>query len=134
MNFLNNILARSEAEGSGAYEAIMLNHAGYVAEASAANIFFGKDGALFTPSRECDILLGITRAAALEIAADMGVRCEERAIAPSETFGFQECFLTSSGVELLPVTMIDDKAVGAGKPGPLYAALHKAYCELVRKG
>lgn len=134
MNFLNHILARAEAEQSGAYEAIMLNHAGLVSEASTANVFFGNGDTLFTPSAECDILLGITRGAVLELAADMRIHYEEKTIATPEIAGFQECFLTNSAVELLPVTMVDGRVVGTGSPGPLYTAMHRAYRELVRKG
>ena len=134
MNFLNNILATAEAERAGAYQAILLNHAGYIAEASTANVFFATDGELFTPGLDCDILPGITRAALLELASEMGIPCEERNIEPSEIRGFRECFLSSSGVELVPVTRIDDSPVGAGTPGPLYTRLHAAYRELVRRG
>jgi len=133
MNFLNNILAKAEADRYGAYQAIMLDHAGRIAEASTANVFFARDGELLTPGLDCDILPGITRAAVLEVASDMGIPYEERKINPAEISGFSECFLSSSGVELVPVTQIDDQTVGAGTPGPLYARLHAAYRELVRK-
>ncbi len=134
MNFLNFILARAEAERGGAYEAIMLNQSGHIAEASAANTFFATGGGLATPCLECDILPGITREAVLELAAEAGIHVEERRIAPPEIAGFDECFLTNSGVELLPVTMIDDAPVGSGRPGRLYKRLHQAYGELARKG
>jgi len=134
MNFLNNILARTEAESAGAYEAIMLNHSGYVSEASTANIFFAAQDRLMTPGLDCDILPGITRSVVLELAAAMGINCEEKNIEPSEMDGFEECFLTNSGVELLPVTRIDDQPVGNGRPGTLYRRLHRAYRELAGKG
>jgi branched-chain amino acid aminotransferase len=131
MNFLNQILARAEAEACCAYDSIMLNQAGLIAETSTANVFFARDRMLSTPSPDCDILLGITRATVLELAAKTGIRCEERAIKPSEIGAFQECFLTSTGIELLPVTRINDSEVGGGVPGPLYERLHSAYRELV---
>lgn len=134
MNFLNYILARAEAEAAGAYEAIMLNASGHVAEASTANVFFADGETLITPCIECDILPGITRATVLELAAKMGIACEERRIEPSELASFSECFLTNSGVELVPVTLIDESPVGDGRLYPLHARLHKAYCELARKG
>ncbi|MBI5116538.1 branched-chain-amino-acid transaminase [Candidatus Poribacteria bacterium] len=134
MNFLNNILAKAEAESGGADEAIILNQTGYVAEASTANIFFVRDNCLVTPSLKCDILAGITRSAVLELAPALGIQCEERGITPSEIVEFSECFLSSSGVELLPIRKIDGSVVGAGKPGPVYARLHEAYRDLVRKG
>lgn len=134
MNYLNLILARAEAEKAGAYEAILLNHEGYIAETSTANIFFSVDNRLITPGLDCDILPGITRAAVLELAVNIGIHHEERKIAPSEIDGFQECFITNSAVELLPVTEIDERKVGAGEPGPLYHRLQHAYRELAGKG
>lgn len=134
MNFLNHILARAEAESVGAYEAIMLNSSGHVAEASTANIFFAKGEGLITPRLDCDILPGITRATVLELAGELGIIREERRIEPSELAAFSECFLTNSGIELVPVTRIDDNPVGDGAPGPIYARLHKAYRELTHKG
>ncbi|MBI4830053.1 MAG: aminotransferase class IV, partial [Candidatus Lindowbacteria bacterium] len=83
---------------------------------------------------ECDILGGITRSTVLELASGMGILCEQRAIAASEISVFQECFLSSTGVELLPVTRIDGRAVGTGEPGPIYKRMHHAYSELVRRG
>jgi len=134
MNFLNFILARAEAERRGAYEAIMLNHSGHIAEASTANIFFVADGALVTPCLECDILPGITRAVVIGLASDMGIRVEERKIGPEEIAGFDECFLTNSGLELIPVTKIDGAPVGTGKPGPVYSQMHEAYRKIAHVG
>jgi len=134
MNFLNFILARAEAERRGAYEAIMLNHSGHIAEASTANIFFAADGALVTPCLECDILPGITRAVVIGLASDMGIRVEERKIGPEEIAGFDECFLTNSGLELIPVTKIDGAPVGTGKPGPVYSQMHEAYRKIAHVG
>lgn len=134
MNLLNYILARSEAERGGAYEAVMLNCKGHVAEASAANIFFARNNSLFTPSADCDILLGITRAVVIELASQQGIPCGEVKMRKEEMNDFDECFLTNTGVELLPVTTIDSRSVGEGKPGATYTRLHQAYRERVRKG
>jgi branched-chain amino acid aminotransferase len=134
MNFLNYILARAEAEEAGAFEAIMLNSAGNVAEASTANLFFVGAEKLITPCPECDILPGITRATVLELASGMGIERQERKIEPSELATFSECFLTNSGVELVPVTRIDDSPVGDGRPGHVHARLHEAYRELAQEG
>lgn len=133
MNFLNGILARSEAEEAGAYEAVLLDLQGNITETSTANIFFVRDGNLFTPSPENDILLGITRAAVIELAGKSGISCNETVIPATEIGDFQECFLTNSAIELLPVTRVDGRPVGEGNPGPIYAVLHRAYRELVRK-
>jgi len=134
MNFLNYILARAEAEGAGAFEAIMLDGSGHIAEASAANIFFAKGDCLATPSLDCDILPGITRATVIELAREMGIRLDERKIAPTELPEFSECFLTNSGLELLPVSKIDGAPVGSGGLGPICARLHKGYRALAQQG
>jgi branched-chain amino acid aminotransferase len=134
MNFLNYILARAEAERAGAYEAIMLDGSGQIAEASTGNIFFAKGDCLVTPSLDCDILPGITRATVIEIARETELKVEERTILPSELPEFSECFLTNSGVELLPVSKIDDAPVGNGRPGPIHTRLHKEYRTLARQG
>jgi branched-chain amino acid aminotransferase len=133
MNYLNSILARSEAEEAGAYDAILLDEKDCITETSVANIFFTREHRLFTAGPESDILLGITRAAVLELAAEVGLDSQEAAISASEIAGFDECFLTNSAIELLPVTSINNKPVGSGKPGPIYQALHQAYARLVHE-
>jgi branched-chain amino acid aminotransferase len=134
MNFLNYILARIEAEKAGAFEAIMLTASGHIAEASTSNLFFVKNSTLVTPSLDCDILPGITRAAVLELASGLGLDCEERQTRPQEIEQFSECFLTNSGLELVPVTRIDDVRIGSGRPGPVYERLIRAYRELTLEG
>jgi branched-chain amino acid aminotransferase len=134
MNYLNLILGRAEAESTGAYDAIMLTQSGHISETSTANIFFAAGDRLLTPSHECDILPGITRSTVIELAAEMDIKCAERPIEPSEIQSFSECFLTNSGVELLPVTRIDEKSLGSGGPGRTYKRLHQAYRELVQNG
>ncbi|RJP16155.1 MAG: branched-chain amino acid aminotransferase [Candidatus Abyssobacteria bacterium SURF_5] len=131
MNFLNSILARSEAEEAGCYEAVLLDSDGNVTEATTANIFFVGGGRLFTPGPESDILLGITRAAVLELSAEMGIPAEQRKISASELGGFEECFITNSAIEALAVTRIGPLRVGGGKPGAIYKRIHGAYRELV---
>jgi branched-chain amino acid aminotransferase len=132
MNYLNLILARSEAEEAGAFDAILLDRNGFLAETSVANIFFARDGRLFTPAPENDILLGITRAAVLELAERLVIRFSEASITPAEMESFEECFLTNSAIELLPVTRIDNKPVGSGMPGDIYRRLLHEYREMVR--
>lgn len=134
MNFLNYILARIEAEQAGAFEAIMLSASGHIAETSTSNLFFAGKDALVTPSLDCDILPGITRATVLELASAMGIDYEERIIEPPEIAEFSECFLTNSGLELVPVTRIDGSLIGSGRPGPVYERLCKAYRELTLEG
>jgi len=134
MNFLNYILARAEAEQAGAYDGIMLSGSGHISETTTSNIFFVKSERLITPSLDCDALPGITRAVVLELADGMGIGIEERRIEPTELPAFSECFITNSGLEMVPVTRIDDSPVGDGQPGPVHGRIHEAYRELTRKG
>ena len=126
-NLLNNALASREAYAKGAFEAMLLNTRGEVAEAAGSNVFMVKDGLLLTPPLSCGILAGITREITLEIAAATGVRSEERVLYPEDLRTADEMFLTSSLKELAPVTSLDGAIVGDGKPGPVTRALLAAY-------
>ena len=126
-NFLNNILAKIEAIRANAYEAIMLNWEGHVAEGTISNLFFLKDGVLVTPSLETGILKGVTRTLVLELARKEGVRTREGLIQLAELMAADECFITNTTVEIMPVTKVNDKPVGSGQPGPVTAQLLKAY-------
>lgn len=126
-NLLNNALATREAHAKGAFEAILLNTRGEVAEAAGSNVFIVKGGSLLTPPLSCGLLAGITREITLEIAAATGVPHEERVLYPEDLRTADELFITSSLKELAPVTTLDDKSVGGGKPGPVTKALLAAY-------
>lgn len=132
-NFLNYILAKMEAISKGVDEGILLNTEGHVAEATTSNIFAIKDGLLSTPSEESGILPGITRQAILEISSSIGLRAQERTMALEELFKSDECFLTNTLMEVMPVVEIDGHCIGNGKSGSLTAKIHQAYKELVRK-
>jgi branched-chain amino acid aminotransferase len=132
-NFLNNILAKIESIRAGAYEAVMLNWEGYVAEGTISNIFFAKSGILHTPNLETGILEGVTRGLVLDLARNERIETKESLILPSDLFKADECFITNTTIEVMPVTTIDGKPVGNGKPGPITAALRKAYKSEVRK-
>jgi len=93
----------------------MLDHEGYVAECTGDNIFFIKDGKMFTPNRS--ILMGITRNMVIEIAKEEGISMEERLIEPDEIYTADECFLTGTAAEIIPVVKVDGKVIGGGKPG-----------------
>lgn len=126
-NFLNNILAKIEAIKAGAYEAIMLNWEGHVAEGTISNIFHVKSGVLFTPSLKTGILEGVTRGLVLELARREHVETRETLISPAELFDADECFITNTTMEIMPVTRIDNRTVGKGAPGPVTRALRQAY-------
>lgn len=117
LNYLNNILAKIEASNSGYCEAIMLDHQGYVAECTGDNIFIVKNGILSTPSQ--GQLKGITRDAVLSLAAKSKVKTEERLITRHEVYTADECFLTGTAAEIIPVVKVDGRTIGGGKPGTL---------------
>lgn len=131
LNYLNGILARMEANAAGAHEAILLNGAGRVAEGSADNVFIVKRGCLLTPPVIDGALEGITRNEILLIAERLGIQVRVESLAPYDLYTADECFLTGSGAELIPVSLIDGRAVGVC-PGPVYRKLSQAYEECVR--
>ena len=131
-NFLNNILAKIESIRVGAYEGIMLNWEGFVAEGTISNIFFVKSGVLYTPDLKTGILEGVTRGLVLELARKENVTVKESLIQPEQLRGADECFITNSTIEIMPVTTVDGRPVGDEKPGPVTAALRQAYKNEVR--
>ncbi|MFC2049673.1 aminotransferase class IV [Chloroflexota bacterium] len=131
--YLENVLARQEAVAAGADEALLLNERGFVAEGSTTNIFAAGGEMLVTPSAESGALPGITREAVLELAQSMGIMPEVRQVELEELLRAGEAFLTNSVLEIMPLTRLDDKPVGSGRPGPLTQRLMPAYRELVAK-
>ena len=131
--YLENVLARQEAVTAGADEALLLNEKGFVAEGSTTNIFAAGDGMLVTPFTESGALPGITREAVLELAQSMGIMPVLRQVELSELLRADEAFLTNSVLEIMPLTRLDDKPIGSGRPGPLTQRLMSAYKELVIK-
>lgn len=132
LNYLNHILARMEATHAGADEAILLNSAGRVAEGSADNIFIVKKGELLTPPVIEGALDGITRQVVLEIAESVGIKFRETPLAPYDLFIADECFLTGTGAELIPVGYVDGRKVPQC-PGPIYQHLAAAFKALVER-
>ncbi|MBA3686137.1 MAG: branched-chain amino acid transaminase [Planctomycetes bacterium] len=125
--YLNSALAKSEAVLNGFDEAIFLNDRNQVCEGSAENIFLVRDGVLVTPDRTADILEGITRQAILQLAQDLGIPVQERAVARTELYHADEIFLTGTGCQVSWVKSIDKRQVGAGARGPLTAKIQTAY-------
>jgi branched-chain amino acid aminotransferase len=130
LNYLNHILARMEATHAGADEAILLNSAGRIAEGSADNIFIVKNGELLTPPVIEGALDGITRQVVLELAVQLGIKFRETPLAPYDLFTADECFLTGTGAELIPVSEVDGRKIPEC-PGPIYTRLAQAFKELV---
>jgi branched-chain amino acid aminotransferase len=133
LNYLNNVMARIEANLAGADEALMLNSAGYVAECTADNIFIIKHGHIFTPSIAAGALRGITRSVVFEIAAELGVQVTESDITRHDVFIADECFLTGTAAEMIPVVKADGRLIGNGKPGPMTAQIIERFREMTRE-
>jgi branched-chain amino acid aminotransferase len=132
-NFLNNILAKIESLRTGAYEGIMLNWKGYVAEGTISNIFAVRKQVLVTPSLDTGILDGITRDLVLHLAKQNKITIKEKLLRPRELAKADECFITNTTVEIMPVTSIDGNAVGGGTPGPVTRKLLEAYRNEVQR-
>ncbi|MFH0847123.1 MAG: aminotransferase class IV [Chloroflexota bacterium] len=133
-NYLESILAREQARAAGAGEAICLNEAGLLAEASMSNAFLVTRGTLRTPGTQSGILPGITREIVLELAGRMGIKAVEQDIRLEELLQAEEAFLTSSLIEVMPLSELDGKMIGSGRPGTITRKLRQAYRELVASG
>jgi branched-chain amino acid aminotransferase len=132
LNYLNNIMARLEANQAGVEEAIMLNADGYVCECSADNLFIVRSGEVWTPPAYLGILKGVTRGAIIELAAKIGVPLAEQVFTLHDVYTADECFLSGTGAELGPVVEVDARPIGTGRPGPLSARFLRAFRELAR--
>lgn len=127
LNYLNNILGKIEARQFGALEAIMLNEQGYVAECTADNVFIVHKGEIITPSASQGALKGITRGTILDIASELKVPCRETDLTRYDIWCADECFLTGTGAEVIPVTKLDGRTIGVGKPGPVTRRVLEAF-------
>jgi branched-chain amino acid aminotransferase len=132
LNYLNNILAKIEANNGGCEEAVMLNAEGFVAECTGDNLFIVKNGALFTPPLSAGALYGITRQTVIELAQEAGLKVSEPNLTRYDLFNANECFLTGTGAELIPVVKIDGRVIGSGKPGALTRKLVADYRALTK--
>ncbi len=133
LNYLNNVLAKIEANVAGVEEAIMLNPEGYVAECTGDNLFILRRGTLYTPPLFAGALHGITRNVVMELAAEAGISVAETTLTRYDLYVAEECFLTGSGAEIVPVVKIDGRAIGEGVPGPVTRQLVQSYRELTRR-
>jgi branched-chain amino acid aminotransferase len=130
-NYINSIIANLEAVSSGADEAILTSIDGYVAEGPGENIFIVEDGKLVTPGRDSDILLGITRDTVIKLANYADLQVVERNVHKEELYTCDEAFFTGTAAEVTPITAIDSRKVGTGRPGPLTKMLAGEYSKLV---
>ncbi len=133
LNYLNNVMARIEANLARADEALMLNDAGNVAECTADNVFVVKRGQIFTPPITAGALRGITRSIVFEIAAELGIKVSETDITRHDVFVADECFLTGTAAEIIPVVKADGRLIGNGKPGPITTRIMARFREMTRE-
>jgi len=133
LNYLNNILAKIEANDAGVSEAVMLNHEGYISECTADNIFIVRAGEVQTPATTEGILEGVTRAVMLKLCRRLNIPCVERRLERHDLYVADECFLTGTGAEVIPVSKIDNREVGNGQPGPITRRLIDAFRAYIRE-
>ncbi|WP_088187212.1 branched-chain-amino-acid transaminase [Desulfosporosinus sp. FKA] len=127
LNYLNNILAKIEANQAGVVEAIMLTQDGYVAEGTSDNIFIVRNGVLMTPPLSAGVLEGITRNSVLELARELGIRTAEELFTRHDLYTASECFLTGTAAELIPVVNVDGRDIDNGAPGEVFKKLLAAF-------
>jgi branched-chain amino acid aminotransferase len=132
LNYLNNILAKIEANIAGCEEAIMLNAQGYVSECTGDNVFVVKEDQLLTPPLSAGALYGITRRVVMEMAGESGMKVSEPNLTRYDLFNADECFLCGTGAEIVPVVSIDARVIGNGKPGPVTQRLVTQYRALTK--
>ena len=133
LNYLNNVLAKMEAQQHGYHECIMLNEQGYVAECTGDNIFLVHKGRLITPASHSGALVGITRQAVLEVARELGLEVAETNVTRYDVWNAEECFLTGTAAEVIPVIEVDARVIGNGKPGPTTARILEVFRRQVSK-
>ena len=133
LNYLNNILAKIEGAQAGCVEALMMNHRGEIAECTGDNIFLVTRNEVLTPPIDAGILEGITRDAVIEIAREAGLTVREIPLTKHDVYVADECFLTGSAAEVVPVVKVDNRKIGDGKPGPITRDLTRRFRELTRR-
>jgi len=132
LNYLNNILAKIEALNAGMMEAVMMNSNGYVAECTGDNIFIVKNNTLLTPPSSAGFLMGITRGVVFELITKLNLKLAENDLTRYDLYSADECFLTGTAAELIPVVNIDGRQLGTGKPGPITLKLLNEFHKMTR--
>jgi branched-chain amino acid aminotransferase len=133
-NLLNNALAMQEAFRRGAFEGVMRNYRGEIAECTTANLFVVKNGEALTPPLDAGLLAGITREFVFEVGEDIGIKVREQTLKDDDLFSADEAFLTSTTRELVPIVHVDKRTIGDGKPGPVTKTLLQAFRRKAREG
>ena len=133
-NYLNNVMAFMQAKREKAFDSIMLNHKGYVTQGTTSNVWIVKDNTIKTPPLQAGILEGITRKTLLQLAkSDDSLKIEQVNFTAEELINADECFLTSTMKEVVPVTQVDNSPIGTGTVGPLTVKLHSLYSDFVKR-
>ncbi|MEO8205805.1 MAG: branched-chain-amino-acid transaminase [Chthoniobacterales bacterium] len=132
LNYLNNIMAKIEAQNAGAGEGIMLNEEGYVSECTGDNVFIIKNGQMFTPPISAGALAGVTRAVVFELATEEGVSLSEPNLTRYDIYTADECFLTGTAAEIIPAVKLDNRAIGDGKPGEITRKMMERFRQLTQ--
>lgn len=133
LNYLNNVMAKLEALKGGAGEGIMLNEQGYVAECTGDNIFLVHNGRITTPPVSSGALAGVTRGVVFELAEEFGIPLTEPQVTRYDVYTADECFLTGTAAEVIPVVKVDHRPIGDGKPGPVTKQLISRFHELTQQ-
>lgn len=128
-SFLNNVIAKMEAKKKGAFEGLLLTLEGYLSEGAVSNLFWIRNGTVETPAPAVGLLEGITRKAVIALARQKRIPLEEGFYRAEALFEAEEAFLTNSGLEVMPLTRVDNRPIGSGRPGPLTRRLHQAFKE-----
>ena len=131
LNYLNNILAKIEAQNLGYQECLLLNNEGYVAACSGDNVFIVYEGKIYTPPTACGSLSGMTRETVIEVAKDMGYELIEKPLTRYDIWTADECFLTGTAAKLIPLVELDSRVIGDGKPGKITKALLEGFNKVV---
>lgn len=134
LNYLNNILAKLEANRANVSEAIMLNQQGLVCEGTGDNIFIVKNCVIATPPPSANILVGVTRGAVVELASKEGLKVEQRDITIHELYNADEAFFTGTAAEVMPLVEVDGRRIGDGEPGPITRKLMERFNEIKESG
>jgi branched-chain amino acid aminotransferase len=130
LNYLNNVLAKIEAQNAGAGEGLMLNEQGFVAECTGDNIFIVKNGVITTPPIASGALAGVTRSVVFDLAAEFGIPIHEPMMTRYDIYTADECFLTGTAAEVIPAVKLDTRLIGDGLPGPITKRLIARFHEL----
>jgi branched-chain amino acid aminotransferase len=130
LNYLNNVLAKIEAQHAGAGEGLMLNEQGFVSECTGDNVFIVKNGEILTPPIASGALAGVTRGVVFEMAAEFGIPVREPMLTRYDIYTADECFLTGTAAEVIPAVRLDTRPIGDGRPGPVTQRLMGRFSEL----